>query len=225
MSGLSINLKDRGIPGSNSPEPLRRLFEPPEWFDEAQASEIASFYPELTLRDMYSVASALGVVETLDKFPEEVENIFEFGSGWGEGLVSLDMFARRRGSAVVTGSEVDEDVRVFSLQVTDLLPSVQNIRANGINALEEAEGQFDVVVAHMLGPSYYNDRLPSLFISTALTALKSSGVVIINSDFATMGHTNSWVERHLAHEQVEVVDLEACPPGLNLWPLTVITKQ
>lgn len=226
MSNFSLNLKNRGIPDGNSPQVLRRLFEPPEWFDDDQAKEIISFFPELRLLSIYSVAGTLGGVEALGKIPEEVENVFEFGSGWGEGLVSLDMFARHKGGAVVTGSESDEDARIFSSQVADLLPSVQQVKTNGISALVEAEEQFDVVVANMFGPSYDNETLPSRFIPAALKALKSAGVIIINSDSATMGNINSWAQRNLAPEQVEAIDSEIyLPPGLKaLQPHTVIKK-
>lgn len=202
------------------------MFEPLEWFDTAEAAETLSFFPELTPTGAYRVASTLGGVEKLGMIPDTTLAIFEFGSAMGEGLITLDMFAKHAGGAVVTGSEVDPYTRRIARQVSDLLTSVVGVDENGHSSLEDADESFDIIIANMFGPSYYEDCTPSTFIPRALDALTKVGVIILNSDDMTMRNINVWAQHNLQPSQIEIVDTDtalAAEFKVSL-PHTLITK-
>lgn len=200
------------------------MFEPPEWFIVEEVDEDLSFFPELSRLNTFSIAGSLGSVERSGSIPEGVERIYEFGSGLGEGLIALDMFSRARTMGDVIGSEKTISDLHIALQVADLLERVIEVEQDGMSGLATRNEELDIVFAHMFGPSYHDEFLPSRFIPTALAALKEGGLIVMNSDQLTMDNVFSWVERNLPPSQTKVLDNEQLPSGLWHLPQLVISK-
>ncbi len=141
----------------------------------------------------------------------------------------LDMLARAKGKASVTGSERTESDWHTARQVSSmLLERVEIVESDGIAALHAKPEGFDIIFAHMFGPSYYDDFLASEFIPAALRALRAAGVILINSDADTMANVQSWTEENVPAQQVAVIDpmelSSGFPSGLLHLPHIVIRK-
>ncbi|HEY5442217.1 MAG TPA: hypothetical protein VIJ68_01625 [Candidatus Saccharimonadales bacterium] len=207
------------------PDHLKHMFEPPDWFNVEEAEEDLSFFSELTPLNLYRVAGSLGAIERLGKLPNDITSMFEFGSGYGEGLVALDMLARARGDAKVQGSESGEHPHYIASQISRmLLERVTDVSWDGFQSMHEGPESFDVILAHMFGPSYTSEEVPARFIPAAPGALKAEGVIIISSDEDTMGNVQTWAERNLPAGQAETIDDESLPSGFMTQPHLVITS-
>ena len=204
---------------------LAQNFEPPAWLDTDEVEEDISIFPELRALGIYGVAGTLGTVGRMGRLPKSISRLFEFGSSYGEGLVALDMLARTKDGAEVTGSEIEPDSLYIARQVANILPSVTGVEQNGIHALTANVRGFDVILANMFGPSYNDESAPAMFIPPALVALSEGGVIILNSDPKTMKNVGSWVQRNLRPGQAEAIDSDLLPMGLRVaTPHMIITK-
>jgi hypothetical protein len=213
------------MPGTIS-ENLSRIYQPPEWFDHEAAAEAVGSMPDLVRPGIYSVAGTLAVVEKLGLMPAAAGDVYEFGSGMGEGLVTLNMFARAAGDTSVRGSEHSSRAYHYAKQVAQtLLPNVASIDIDGLSGLKNRPKSFSLVVAHMFGPSYYNEELPSRFVPAALGALCEGGVIIINSDAHTMFQVSKWTEKNLPAGSFDEINEHKLPRVFGkAQPFVVIRK-
>ena len=202
---------------------LQRMFQPPEWFDADQPQFMLDMYPELESKmRIYEMAGSLGVLESLGVLPEKVTDVFEFGSGVGEGLVALDMFADPRGAAV-TGSEVTSE-RYKAAKVAEILFNVGDVVGNGNIHMESNPESFDLVVAQMFGSLNFEGKLTKDFISASMIALRVGGIAMVSSDVTTMRHFETIAIGTLQPAQFEVIDPSVLPSGLTHLPHIVLKK-
>jgi len=207
---------------------LERMYQPPEWLTPESVGEVIRGSTGLDLRVhvIYRVAGMLSALVSADKLPKDIASIFEFGSGFGEGLISLSMFAKAKGdTAMITGSELDTNERLNASMATSSFWNIAGIGSDGVAVLDSAPEGFDLILAHMFGPSHDDDDMPSIVMPAMLSALKPGGVAIVNSDDETMYHTLSFVERTMPTEQFEQVDREILPEGVRHLPLILLKKQ
>lgn len=212
----------------SNPKQLERMYQPPEWFDHTEARQVHDWYPELrSMLTTYAVAGAIAVAERQELIPDTDLSIIEFGSGLGEGLVSLNMLAESRGgnSSVLGTERNDQDCRVAN-QVADILGRVSKVEEDGISELELREDQSDIVLAHMFGPIYdgQSEEFLARFMTAAIGSISQYGVVIINSDPETMDNVEMWAQANLETNYFKAVRPSELPVGFTSMPHLLITK-
>lgn len=200
------------------------MFQTPEWFDLEEARffegffgyEVDSFIPA------FQVAGAIGVAESLGLIREDVNRVFEFGTGDGPSLVALDQFAvSRTGDILVTGSEITSNDRRTATKIAELLENVTGVEGDGLEALDQMD-DVDVLVANMFGPSDFDFERIKRFIPRALDALGQGGIAIMNSDLGTMNMVKLFAKTNLDPEQYQVIDPDILPNGFVAMPHIVL---
>jgi SAM-dependent methyltransferase len=206
-------------------EHLAQKYEVPTWFNQAEVVENLQFDPKLSRFIPFSVAGSLGVAEKLGKLPDQISTIYEFGSGLGEGLIALDMFARAQGDATVQGSESNRRAYHLAQRLAAImLPSVTRIDHDGLESLNAQSAAYDVVVAHMLGEHNNDKALPVRFLPVAWQALKPGGSIIIASDPLTVGHAVNWAKDNLPTSALTDVPADQIPSGFENRQQLIISK-
>ena len=177
------------MPMIGEAQDIVRLYEqyaPPEWFKFLDIMNIGDITGHLLLLEKaFSIASTVAVSTSLEKAPQNVERIFEFGSGNGEGLIVLSQFAKTVGACVV-GSERYE-VGTEKLQdISKHLANVDRVDKDGFKTLKSGE-KFDLILANMFGPTYwFPEEFGKEFLLGAYQVLNVGGIAVINSDMLTM---------------------------------------
>lgn len=202
-------------------------FAVPEWFDKDAAIDYSDIFPEINGSLIFSAAGAIGIAERQGKLPSDISDIFEFGSGPGEGLAALDMLAANRQASVVGSEILDGPWYTAQSMASMLLPNVTSVEGNGYEVMDERPEGFDLIVANMFGPVYSgkagHQRRIEMFVPKALSALKAESLIVMGSDEETMGNVNGWVQDNLDPGQVTIVEAGTVP-GFIAVTHTLITK-
>lgn len=197
---------------------LKKLYGAPEWIDDAfmRSSDIGS---GLSAGLVYSVANLVqGASEALP-IGKAPTYFFEFGSGYGEGLIALDMLAHSfHPPAQVLGSEIAAGKARCAQTLTQICRHMIGIETDGIQTLRQNPHSFDIVVAHLLGHHDTPAEFAETFLSAAIGATKKGGVIAISSDAHTMTTVTAIAEGKDIGTSRFVPDARLIPRGFRVNP-------
>jgi len=203
-------------------EVLNRMHQAPEWFDREFADSICGLFPVLIPGRIYAYAGLLATADRAGRLPRRLTSVFEFGSGYGEGLISLNMFANVQESIRITGSEIVPSDRRSATEVSWLLPHVSSVEVDGIDVLRQSPQSYDLIVANMFGNGDNEQDLHKSFLPVALNALRESGVIVMNSDPKTIENVLDWSGNNVT--SYTFGSLADIPDGIAMHPAIVFDK-
>lgn len=112
-----------------------------------------------------------------------VKHVCDFGTGTGGPALALQQFFQLPASRLTLLEEYSPQ----AVLLRRLFPKGKICLTNGLSWLEaNANQQFDLISAFMLGPDYEGDGLVVRFLEQALSCLSPAGALLICSDTATM---------------------------------------
>lgn len=115
--------------------------------------------------------------------PGTTKQIFEFGPGPGNSTLPLSLaFPESQINAV------DESLSMVINYCHWRRPNVRFSEFDGIQALEQSRGQYNLIAAIQFGPdeSYTTDGLSAKFLEASQKALQPGGRILVSSDMDSM---------------------------------------
>lgn len=195
----------------------------PPWVEE-EVLDLAGTGSELSRICVYKAASLID--PTLSLLRDAPTQLFEFGSGYGEGILALDMFAKRFISKPkVVGSEIITARAACARTLTSMCKTLKKIAGDGIAVLEDKPNTFDLVVANMFGHFNVEESFARKFLSVAGLAIKEGGVIAMSSDSFTMNTVTTIATQLYARDVLVIPNMSEMPRGLRSEPRLYIIRQ
>lgn len=177
----------------------RTYFGSPEWVNADRFNVLSDNFD---LDDYHFYRCAAGLDALLRHVDlSEVNRIVDFGSGNGEGLVALDMFASslQAGGVPIICSEIDESRMANALRVALELPNVQTVMDDGIAAITQNRAARTLTVAMTLGPTWLFPDTEQQVINAAIgdDSDNAHGTTMIFSDESSMAEVCAYADNVL----------------------------
>ncbi len=196
-----------------SPE---ELYGDPRWVD----GERARSFEEGQDFDPYQFYQCAAMLDALNKRVDLsiVDRVIDFGSGYGEGLLALDMLVKAvtdRQTPII-GSEVDASCIPFAKAVAKRLDAVSLKTTNGIELVRKNRSQRTLVTAMMLGPTWEFPFIEKLLIDAAVGEGDRTGITLISSDERSMQRAKCYADMITSRNGLAIIHFTRDELGYGL---------